>query len=67
VAADPLVDCDDVETKSTIDARNWDAVLLDKLVDGVLAQTGVFDQPRKVTKSPELARFVSEWLHAAAP
>ena len=63
MASDPLVDGDDVKAKSTIDARDWNAVLLDELVDGVLAQTGVFDQPGKVTKSPELARFVSEWLH----
>ena len=67
MASDPLVDRNDVETKPTIDARDGDAVLLDQLVDRVLAETGVFDQPGKVTKSPELARFVGEWLHAAAP
>ena len=42
-------------------------VLLDQLVDRVLREAGVFDQPGKVTKSPKLARFGGEWLHAAAP
>lgn len=67
VSANPLVDGDDVEAKPTINARDGDAVLLDELVDRVLAETGVFDQPGKVTKSPKLARFGIEWLHAAAP
>ena len=55
MAVDPLVDGNDVKAQPTINASDWDAVLLDELVDGVLAETGVFDQPRKVTKSPELA------------
>ena len=63
LTSDPLVDGDDVETKPTVDARDGDAVLLDELVDRVLAEAGVFNQPRKITKSSKLARFGGEWLH----